>query len=156
MSHRRGRRRGRPRGATCSTRSSRAGGGSRSSPSTTGRRPRSWTSPRRCWRRTGSRSSRPGRRARRPGRPAAPGLPAPDADSVARTVAAALAADDDALEGSRMAVVTPRSGYGYLASAVASALDGDLAARVDVLSVDEVKGLEFDAVTVVDPQAVLA
>jgi DNA helicase IV len=88
--------------------------------------------------------------------PAAVRLPAPDADSVTQAVARALAADDDALEGGRMAVVTPRSGYGYLAAAVGSALDGDLAARVDVLSVDEVKGLEFDAVTVVDPQAMLA
>jgi DNA helicase IV len=30
-----------------------------------------------------------------------------------------------------------------------------LAGRVDVLTVDEVKGLEFDGVTVVDPQAVV-
>ncbi|MGZ4612564.1 MAG: ATP-binding domain-containing protein, partial [Kineosporiaceae bacterium] len=33
--------------------------------------------------------------------------------------------------------------------------DVDLAGRVDVLSVDEVKGLEFDGVTVVDPRAVV-
>jgi hypothetical protein len=56
-----------------------------------------------------------------------------------------------------MAVIVPRSGYEYLGAAVSDALgdDVDLAGRVDVLRVDEVKGLEFDAVIVVDPQAVL-
>ncbi len=79
-----------------------------------------------------------------------------ESGSVVAAVAAALLADDAALEGGRMAVVTPRSGYGYLSSALAATLDAGLAERVDVLSVDEVKGLEFDGVTVVDPQAVLA
>jgi DNA helicase IV len=92
--------------------------------------------------------------------PVAVRLPAPDADSVTRAVVEVVTADELALRGGRIAVVTPRSGYGYLAAAVRSALasgsDGDLGERVDVLSVDEVKGLEFDAVTVVDPQAVLA
>jgi hypothetical protein len=94
--------------------------------------------------------------------PVAVRLPAPDADSVTRAVVEAVTADELALRGGRIAVVTPRSGYGYLAGAVRSALTGattpddDLSGRVDVLSVDEVKGLEFDAVTVVDPQAVLA
>jgi superfamily I DNA/RNA helicase len=78
------------------------------------------------------------------------------ADVTAAAVAAARA-DDEALGGGRMAVVVPRAGYGYLVAAVPEALgaDVDLAARIDVLTVDEVKGLEFDAVTVVDPQAVL-
>jgi DNA helicase IV len=92
--------------------------------------------------------------------PVAVRLPAPGADVVTRTVVEIVRGDEVALRGGRIAVVTPRSGYEHLAGAVRSALgsgtDGDLAERVDVLSVDEVKGLEFDAVTVVDPQAVLA
>ncbi len=78
-------------------------------------------------------------------------------EAVTATVVAALRADDATLQGGRFAVVTPRSGYAYLQGAVREALggDGDLAGRVDVLEVDEVKGLEFDAVVVVDPQAVV-
>ncbi len=79
-----------------------------------------------------------------------------DAGSVARAVVEAVTADEQALGGGRMAVVTPRRGYEGLGDTVRSALDAGVAARVDVLSVDEVKGLEFDAVTVLDPQAVLA
>jgi DNA helicase IV len=77
--------------------------------------------------------------------------------AVTAAVVAALRADDATLQGGRFAVVTPRSGYVYLPGAVREALggDGDLAGRVDVLEVDEVKGLEFDAVVVVDPQAVV-
>jgi len=67
----------------------------------------------------------------------------------------ALEADEAALHGGQYAVVTPRSGYEYLPEALRETLPGDLAERVDVLGVDEVKGLEFDGVTVVDPQAVL-
>jgi DNA helicase IV len=88
--------------------------------------------------------------------PVAVRLPATDADSVTRAAVAAVTADEEAVGGGRFAVVVPRSGYPYLAAAVAAVLPGDLAGRVDVLGVDEVKGLEFDAVTVVDPQAVLA
>jgi superfamily I DNA/RNA helicase len=83
----------------------------------------------------------------------------PGSAAVTSAVAAALRADDEALEGGRLAVVTPRSGYEYLAAAVPKALgagaDAGLAGRIDVLGVDEVKGLEFDAVVVVDPQAVV-
>ncbi len=60
--------------------------------------------------------------------------------------------------GGRHAVVVPREGYRGLSGDVRALLardPGDLAARVDVLTVDEVKGLEFDGVTVVDPQAVV-
>ena len=51
----------------------------------------------------------------------------------------------------------PRPGTRTCPAPSAEALggDGDLAGRVDVLEVDEVKGLEFDAVVVVDPQAVV-
>jgi hypothetical protein len=89
--------------------------------------------------------------------PVAVRLPGPAPEDVVAAIVAALHADDDVLEGGRMAVVVPRSGYDYLAAAVSAALgaDADLAARVDVLTVDEVKGLEFDGVTVVDPQGVL-
>jgi len=78
-------------------------------------------------------------------------------DQVTAAAVAAVLADDEALGGGRMAVVVPRTGYEYLAAAVVEAFgpDLDLAGRVDVLSVDEVKGLEFDGVTVVDPRAVV-
>ena len=82
-------------------------------------------------------------------------LPSASAQDVTRAAAEALAADEAVLLGGRFAVVTPRSGYEYLAGALGEAWPGELAERVDVLGVDEVKGLEFDAVTVVDPQAVL-
>jgi DNA helicase IV len=74
---------------------------------------------------------------------------------VVRAAADAVLADEAALQGGRYAVVTPRSGYDYLEGALRQGLPGELAERVDVLGVDEVKGLEFDGVTVVDPQAVL-
>jgi DNA helicase IV len=83
-------------------------------------------------------------------------LPSASPDEVARVALDAVAADEAALQGGRYAVVTPRSGYSYLEEALRRALPADLAERVDVLGVDEVKGLEFDGVTVVDPQAVLA
>ncbi|HYJ76654.1 MAG TPA: AAA family ATPase, partial [Kineosporiaceae bacterium] len=80
-----------------------------------------------------------------------------DPAAVTAAVVAALRADEAALEGGRLAVVTPRSGYGYLGADVAAALapDAGLAQRVDVLGVDDVKGLEFDGVVVVDPQVVV-
>ena len=67
-----------------------------------------------------------------------------------------MTAHEAVLQGGRFAVVTPRSGYEYLEGMVREALPGELAERVDVLGVDDVKGLEFDGVTVLDPQAVLA
>jgi len=77
--------------------------------------------------------------------------------AVTAAVLSALRADDALVQGGRLAVVTPRSAYAHLAADVPAALgaDGDLARRVDVLGVDEVKGLEFDAVVVVDPQAIV-
>jgi len=91
--------------------------------------------------------------------PVAVPLPAAvDADpgaAVAATVAA-LRSDDAALGGGRFAVVTSRCGFGALSAGVAKALDGEeLAERVSVLDVDDVKGLEFDAVVVVEPADVL-
>ena len=77
---------------------------------------------------------------------------------VAGAAAAAVRADDELYGGGRHAVVVPREGYRGLSGDVRALLardPGDLAARVDVLTVDEVKGLEFDGVTVVDPQAVV-
>ena len=69
-----------------------------------------------------------------------------------------LLADDAALGGGRLAVVTPRTGHREVAAAVADLLTGhpDLAPRVEVFDVDAVKGLEFDAVVVLDPAAILA
>jgi DNA helicase IV len=83
-------------------------------------------------------------------------LPSGSPQDVTRAATEAVTADETALQGGRYAVVTPRNGYQYLAGALREALPGVLAERVDVLGVDDVKGLEFDGVTVVDPQAVLA
>jgi superfamily I DNA/RNA helicase len=88
--------------------------------------------------------------------PSEVGLRSASPADVARAAVGAVTADEAALEGGRYAVVTPRSGYEYLERALRDALPRELSERVDVLGVDEVKGLEFDGVTVVDPQAVLA
>jgi hypothetical protein len=71
---------------------------------------------------------------------------------------AAVRADDAALTGGRFAVVTSRGARAPLTTAVAAGLTGDpdLAERVSVLDVDDVKGLEFDGVVVVEPADVLA
>jgi DNA helicase IV len=91
--------------------------------------------------------------------PVAVPLPAAvDADPGAAVAAivAALRSDDAALGGGRFAVVTSRRALGALVAGVAKALDGEeLAERVGVLDVDDVKGLEFDAVVVVEPADVL-
>ena len=90
--------------------------------------------------------------------PAAVRMEGREPEVVTAAVLSALRADDEVIQGGRLAVVTPRSGYEYLAAAVSAAFagGGELAERVDVLGVDEVKGLEFDGVVVVDPQAVVA
>jgi hypothetical protein len=79
-----------------------------------------------------------------------------DVAAVAAAVHAALVTDDTTLGGGRFVVVTPRAAA-TLATAVADRLvDTTLAGRVEVLSVDEVKGLEFDAVVLVDPAGIVA
>jgi DNA helicase IV len=98
--------------------------------------------------------------------PTAVRLPGRDARVVAAAAADAVRADDTVLDGGRFAVVLPREGAAHVADAVRALLadvaDTALPAgrrlvdRVDVLSVDEAKGLEFDGVTVVDPAAVVA
>jgi len=90
--------------------------------------------------------------AGRPGRQAA--APADDAAEIVEV----LVADDAALGGGRLAVITPREGRGEVAAAVTGLLTGHpgLADRVEVFDVDRVKGLEFDAVVVLDPAAILA
>jgi hypothetical protein len=90
-------------------------------------------------------------------------LPGRDAAAVAAVAAEVLRADDAALDGGRFAVVVPRDGYEAFPVALRTALgaagasDGGsaLADRVEVVTVDEAKGLEFDSVTVVDPAAVV-
>ena len=101
-------------------------------------------------------------------------VPGRDARSVpeeaADAVVAALLADEAALHGGRYAVVTPRAALAAVAGPVAKKLldvdlarssspanpdDEALAPRVEVMHVDDVKGLEFDAVVVVDPMAIL-
>lgn len=78
---------------------------------------------------------------------------------LAAAVARAVTADDAALGGGRMGVVTTRAAAGEVAKAVADLLppgtDGALADRVEVFAVDDVKGLEFDAVVVADPVGIV-
>jgi DNA helicase IV len=91
--------------------------------------------------------------------PVAVPLPAPVAADPGAAVAAvveAVRADDAALGGGRFAVVTSRRAFGALFAGVSKELDREeLAERVSVLDVDDVKGLEFDAVVVVEPADVL-
>jgi hypothetical protein len=82
------------------------------------------------------------------------------ADAVAGTVLAALLEDDRALGGGQLAVVLTRAAFPELAESIRKTLVGPevaagLAERVSVLTVDEAKGLEFDAVTVVDAAGIL-
>jgi DNA helicase IV len=92
--------------------------------------------------------------------PAAVEVPPGDAGAVAKAVAAELLSHDRALDGGRFGVVTTRAGAGELGQVLAGMLDAgvldeSLDARVDVLAVADVKGLEFDAVVVVDPAGIV-
>ena len=81
-----------------------------------------------------------------------------DVAMVAAAVVEAARAHDVVLAGGRFAAVTTRELADVLAEAVRGLLDGedDLAGRLDVHSVESVKGLEFDGVVVVDPAGILA
>ena len=76
----------------------------------------------------------------------------------ARAVLARLIEDDAALGGGRLAVITTRAAHPELSGDLAELLADrpDLAGRVDVHTPVSVKGLEFDAVVVLDPAAILA
>ncbi len=93
--------------------------------------------------------------------PLAVPLPGADPEILVGAALAVLAADDEALGGGRFAVIVPRASYpqvrGQFATGLADhAAGGDLTDRVDILTVDSVKGLEFDAVVVLEPAAVMA
>lgn len=79
-----------------------------------------------------------------------------DPAQVVRAVAQEVADDDAALGGGRFGVVAPRTQADDLGKALPDALPASLAERVDVFTVDDVKGLEFDGVVVVDPMGVIA
>ena len=80
-----------------------------------------------------------------------------DDDALAHAVHAALTADEAALGGGRFVAVTPRARHRALAALLGERLAGnDLATRVDVMTVDDVKGLEFDGVVLADPAAIVA
>ncbi|WP_233149931.1 ATP-binding domain-containing protein [Kineosporia sp. A_224] len=83
-------------------------------------------------------------------------LPSREADAVVASASHAVRADDAVLDGGRFAVVVPREGYEAFPAALRALLAGPLADRVEVVTVDEAKGLEYDGVTVVDPAAVVA
>ncbi len=89
--------------------------------------------------------------------PRAVRLPAGDAATIGKSAVEVLLTDEAELHGGRLALVVPRGLHAEVASGVAAALAGTpVADRVDVLVVDAVKGLEFDAVTVVEPLTILA
>lgn len=68
----------------------------------------------------------------------------------------ALVAEEAAAVGNgRMAVLGPDARVAELRNLVPAASDDDLEAPVTVLTVAQVKGLEFDAVVLVDPAAIL-
>jgi DNA helicase IV len=92
--------------------------------------------------------------------PIAVRVPDGDPATLAETVVAALVADDRVLSGGQLAVVLPRGQHPDIAERVRKIFSdresvGALGERVSVLTVDEAKGLEFDAVTVVDPAAII-
>ncbi len=74
---------------------------------------------------------------------------------VAAAVARTVTADDAALGGGRFGVVTSRARASDLAKALAAEIEDELAERVEAFAVDDVKGLEFDAVVVVDPVGIV-
>jgi superfamily I DNA/RNA helicase len=74
---------------------------------------------------------------------------------VAAAVARTVTADDAALGGGRFGVVTSRARASDLAKALADEIPDELAERVEAFAVDDVKGLEFDAVVVVDPVGIV-
>ena len=86
------------------------------------------------------------------------GLRMPDGNpaGVAELVVRAVQDDDRALKGGQFAVILPRGAHPDLAERLRKIFSdrAGLGERVSVLTVDEVKGLEFDAVTVVDPAAI--
>jgi hypothetical protein len=89
--------------------------------------------------------------------PSAVRLPHRGVATLAETVLATLTADDEALGGGRFVVVTPCASQADLAEAVVARLAGTaLAERVEVMGVAAVKGLEFDAVVLVDPAGIVA
>ncbi len=78
-------------------------------------------------------------------------------------VISALASDDNALSGGLFAVVLPRSLRAEAGELITQALKDPASEaarigpdRVSVLGVDEVKGLEFDAVVVAEPGLIMA
>ncbi len=83
-------------------------------------------------------------------------VPARDFPALVQAVATAVAADDAALDGGRFGVVTTRALAEDLTKALPDALPPDLAERAEVFSVDDVKGLEFDSVLVIDPMGIVA
>ncbi|WP_406497154.1 ATP-binding domain-containing protein [Streptomyces sp. NBC_00846] len=83
-------------------------------------------------------------------------------DDTARTLADLAAKEAAALDEGRLAVIVPDARRDELGAAVAGAVPGtaygeepDLENRVVVLGVRQAKGLEFDAVLLADPAAVL-
>ncbi|WP_405684774.1 ATP-binding domain-containing protein [Streptomyces sp. NBC_00057] len=81
-----------------------------------------------------------------------------EAQEPARTLADLVVKEAAALDEGRLAVIVPDARRDELGAAVARAVYGDepdLQNRVVVLGVRQVKGLEFDAVLLADPAAVL-
>ncbi|GAB6900222.1 HelD family protein [Kineosporia succinea] len=80
-------------------------------------------------------------------------------ENVIQAVLEAVTNDDKALGGGQFAVILSRAGaVGEVSERIRKELltYPSLAERVSVLSVDDVKGLEYDAVTVVDPVGIIA
>jgi DNA helicase IV len=93
--------------------------------------------------------------------PLAVRMPDDDPGALAELVVRAVLADDQALAGGgQFAAVLPRAAHPDLAERIRKIFSdreavSALGERVSVLTVDEAKGLEFDAVTVVDPAAII-
>jgi DNA helicase IV len=104
--------------------------------------------------------ARPPRPARSGAAPVAVPVEGLDGDAIERVVRDELVP----LGEGRLAVITPRAGFSALGAELAARLPsgtvsagpGDLTAPVVVLDVEQVKGLEFDVVVLIEPAAVLA
>jgi DNA helicase IV len=79
-----------------------------------------------------------------------------DADALADALPAVVAEEAAAVGTGRVAVLSPVATVGELRTLVPAASETDLDAPVTVLTVTQAKGLEFDAVVLVDPVAIIA
>jgi DNA helicase IV/ribosomal protein L37AE/L43A len=84
-------------------------------------------------------------------------VPVGPAASLVEAVVAAAAEESAAVDEGKVAVICPEALVAEVGAAIGEPADGDLlSAPISALSLDDAKGLEFDAVVVADPAAIAA